>query len=223
MAEEATDRSLGQVTAGVILWLCRRRFTIGLAIFFTAWYGFQLFVADMIGIEAAEKWFYFTPSLGTGWIVAPFSHNMMDVGHLTRNVSTLLLAGLFIETYLKGHQYLAVFFGILGFSVLIPVVGLVLFVDGDWLVAGASGGVYGLWVFGAIYRVEVVQTWRTWIDVDDWSDLRYWIECVIVLFGFTLLILVPIFDVYSGGSANTISHISGMVFGGVLGSVLRTK
>ncbi|OYR49993.1 rhomboid family intramembrane serine protease [Halorubrum sp. Eb13] len=223
MVEATTHRPPGQAIAGFILWLERRKFTIELVLFLTAWYVFQLSVADAFGIEVAKKWFYFTPDLGIGWVTAPFSHDMRDAGHLIGNLFSLLLAGFLVEPHLKTRQYLLVFSGILAFSTLIPVVGLILLVNGEWLVAGASGGIYGLWVFASICRFDVVKKWRAWINVDEWDDLRYWFECAIVLFGFTLPIIVPIVDLYSGGSANSVSHISGMVFGGVLGLELRSK
>ncbi|WP_139835107.1 rhomboid family intramembrane serine protease [Halorubrum ezzemoulense] len=221
IAEAIADRSLSRVTVEIISWLERREYTIGLALFLTAWYLFQLFIVDMIGVEAAQKWFYFTPDLGTGWIAAPFSHNVQDIDHLLGNLTSLFLAGSLIEPHLKTRQYITVILISMAFSIIIPVIGLILLVDEEWLVAGASGGVYGLWVFASIYRFDVVQKWRVWISVDEWEDLRYWFECVIVLFGFTLPVVVPFVDLYSGGSANSISHISGMALGGVLGLKLK--
>ena len=209
--------TLGQITKTVKLWLRRRRCTIGLALFLSAWYGFQLFVASRVGVEVAKRWFYFTPNFGMGWITAPISHNMQDVGHLIRNISNLLLAGSFIEPHLKKYQYLSAFLGILTFSIFVSVIGAVLLVDEPWLVAGASGGVYGLWVLAAVYRFEVLRNWKRWISVDEWGDLRYWFECVMVFFGLALLIVVPVVDIYMGSSANTIAHISGMLFGAGLG------
>lgn len=223
MAEVITDSSLSQVIAGIISGLERRKFTIALALFLTAWYFVQLFIAHKIGFEAAQKWFYFTPDLGMGWIAAPFSHDMQDAGHLLGNLASLLLAGFLIEPYLKTRQYVTIFLMTLAFSITIPVIGLILFVDGEWLVAGASGGVYGLWVFASIYRFDVVLKWRVWISVNEWGDLSYWFECVIVLFGLALPIVVPFVDLYSGGSANSISHISGMLLGGVLGLKLKKE
>lgn len=201
-----------------------RRGTTGAIILFLAgWYGFQLIVADRIGVEDARKWFYFTPQIGTGWIFAPISHDMTDPGHLIRNTTNLLLAGSFIEPHLEEQDYLKSFFVISAFSILVPVIGSAIFVDGYWLVAGASGGVYGLWVFAASYRFEVVRNWREWSDMDEWSDLRYWIECLMILSGLALLIAVPLIDVLTGGTENAISHVSGMLFGLVLALEIRTE
>lgn len=220
-SEDPRESRVRRLYNAGVSWMRRRRVTGGIVLFLAGWYGVQLWIAGEIGVEDAEKWFYFTDEPWTGWVFAPISHDMERIGHLRRNVTNLILAGSFIEPHLETREYLKLFFGLSVFSILIPAVGSAMLVAGDWLVAGASGGIYGIWVFAAVYRFDVVRTWREWFDMDDWSDMRCLFECLMVLFGLALLVVVPVLDVTSGNGSNAVSHVAGMVFGAILGSSWR--
>lgn len=199
-------------------WMQRRKYTGALVLFLAAWYGFQRIVAGQIGVEAAEPWFYFMSEPATGWLFAPISHNMEDVGHLRRNLTGLLLGGSLVQTYFGPRKFLKLVTGLSVISVLVPAVINLALYDNGWLVAGASGGMYGLFAFVGVYRYPLVLDVREWPDMEEWGDLYTLAEIVGVGLALFLLVYVPVNDFYlSPGSGNPVGHLTGIVCGVLLG------
>lgn len=220
--DESGRDTFQTIISGTIVWASKRSLTGGIVLFLIAWYGLQQLVAGWIGVATAERWFYFTPDIGTGWIVAPLSHDMENIGHLTGNLSNFLVAGSFAEPHLSRKEYLGVFSGLLAFSILAPVIASFVVLEGDWLVAGTSGGIYGLWAFMAVYRFDVLRDERPWAVFETWNDVRIMAERILVIVGFTLLPLVALNDIILTDSAeNFVSHFAGISSGLFVGYRMR--
>jgi membrane associated rhomboid family serine protease len=194
-------------------WVKRRLYTIGLVVMLVLWYGVQLLVASQVGVESAVKWFYFTSKPGTGWLFSPISHNMDDPTHLLGNAVVLFIGGSVIEPHLSPRNYLSVFFTLSVVSTIVPAVGAIIFVDPPWLVAGASGGAYGLWVFASVYRSNLVLEARDVLQLNRSFEPRHSIELLMIVLGILLVILVPTTDVLSQNRTNIVAHVSGMLSG----------
>lgn len=160
-------------------WVGRRRLTLGLVCFFSVWYLAQLIVVSAFGTEAAVWLFYFAGEPSPGYLLAPLSHNMADVGHLRRNASVLLVAGALAEPYLKNRQYLALLLAVSLGSILIAN-ALSLAFGTPWALAGPSGGIYGLWAYIGVRNRSSV------LDPDDGME---WVEAA--LFGMVASIQSP--------------------------------
>lgn len=203
---------------GARRWAVKRRVTGALVLGLAGWYVVQRLAAAVFGLGVVEPWFYFTPDMATGWLFAPVSHDMKDVGHLRRNLGYLLLTGTFAEPYLSRRRFVAVFAGLIAVSVYVPAVANLAWTGGEWRVAGPSGGVYGLWVFMAVYRSEILRSFWDETLIDDWGDLPMAGELVMVVVGLSLIVIVPVHDLFfASGSVNAGSHFVGLVVGFLLG------
>lgn len=206
------------------IWLGRRVYTGLLVGVFAVWYAFQRIVAAEIGVVAAAPWFYFTPEPATGWLFAPLSHNMADIGHLLRNLTNLVLVGAFTEPHFDTRRYLKLLAVITGISIIIPVIGSAVLIDGFWLVAGPSGGIYGIWAFTSVFRVDVIRLYRDWMNFESVDDWRMFAEAVMAVFGLLLIVIVPVNDLlFSTGRQNVIAHLAGILSGLVLGELYRRR
>lgn len=216
--ESGQENLLNQMWGFVKDWVQRRRFTGLLILSLFGWYLLQRISAAMFGVSMVEPWFYFTPKPATGWFLAPISHNMLDISHLRSNLWTLLVAGAFAEPHLTKRKYLKVFLGISTLSIIIPAIANFALLSGNWLVAGPSGGIYGLWAFMAVYRISVIEPYWDADGFNNWDDLRLFGEAVFVLIGLALIVVVPVVDLFfSSNSANAITHLIGLLSGYVLG------
>jgi membrane associated rhomboid family serine protease len=189
-------------------WVARRRLTLGFVVFFVVWYLAQLYVLSAFGSPTAVWWFYFSSDPSMGYLLAPISHDMTRIGHLGSNVMFLLVFGGFAEPHLDRRRYvvllLGISFGSIGVAnVLSGLLGT------RWILAGPSGGVLGLWAYtSAIHRGTLWDSLRS-------GDSSQPTETVVVFFGLLSPVLVPCWEVYSTGTANT-SHAVGVLFGYVL-------
>lgn len=183
-------------------WFKRRSLTISLVVFFVAWYIAQLYVLSILGAEMAFWWFYFDGTLSPGYLLAPISHNVADIGHLKRNVAILLLVGGVTEPYVENGKYVALLlvisFGSIGIANLMS-----LLVGTQWVLAGASGGIFGLWAFIGVKNRSLVLSE---------TDLRELVEARIILAGLLTPLFIPIYDVYTTGLLN-MSHLVGILLG----------
>lgn len=136
-------------------WLKRRRLTVSLVVFFAVWQVAQLYVLSTFGTETAIWWFYFDGALSPGYLLASVSHNMADLGHLKRNVVLLLIVGGAAEPYLKESKHVALLLGLSFTSIGIANLVSIL-VRTQWVLAGASGGVFGLWAFIGVKNRSLV-------------------------------------------------------------------
>lgn len=186
-------------------WIERRRITLVLVGFFAAWYLAQLVVASACGTKTAVWWFYFAGNPSPGYVLAPVSHNIADIGHLQRNATMLLITGALAEPYLNRQQYAALLLGI-AFASIVVANALSLAVGTPWAPAGPSGGIYGLWAYIGIRNRSFI------LDSDGWKAS---VEAVFVLAGVLLLAFVPVFDVYTTGAVN-VSHVAGILLGYVV-------
>lgn len=189
-------------------WLGRPRLAAGFAAFLAAWYLGQHAVVAAFGREAAIHWFYFTTEPSPGVLLAPVSHNIDDPGHLRRNVVLLALARGVAEPHLQRRTYAALLFGLSFVSVVAANTLSVVF-GTMWVLAGASGGVYGLWAFIGVRNRGALR---------DIGGPREAVEPTLVLGGLLTVVFVPIFDVYTTGALNT-GHLAGIVLGCGLGLV----
>lgn len=183
-------------------WVGRRRLTFGLVGFFAAWYLAQLATVFTFGTDVAVWWFYFTGEPSPGYVLAPLSHNIADIGHLRRNAFVLILAGGIAEPYLKNRQYLALLLAV-SFASIVVANALSLVFGTPWTLAGPSGGIYGLWAYIGIRNRALVFDSSGWVE---------WVEATLVLVGALTLAFVPVFDTYTTGVGN-VSHIAGILLG----------
>lgn len=185
-----------------------RRITLSFVVFFVAWQVVQLYVVSMHGAETAIWWFYFDGPLSPGYLFAPISHNMADLGHLRRNVVILLVVGGVAEPYLEEFEYLALVLGISFASIAVADL-LSILAGTQWVLAGASGGIFGLWAyFGVKNRSLLFSS----------SELWGFVEEVITFSGVLTLLFVPVYDVYTSGVLN-VSHLVGILLGYVIAFV----
>lgn len=132
-------------------WISRRRVTFGLALFFTLWFGLELIVYTLFGLETAEHWFYwenywFFPSFDPGLILSPISHELDNIKHIIGNVLFLVFAGSVVETEVKEWE---MFLLVVGFAYVSAVIAnITAFIHGYWGIVGASGGIYSLLSYG---------------------------------------------------------------------------
>ena len=211
---------LGSVVKALRKWAVKRRYSGLLVLGLFGLYVIQLIAAGTLGVDVVEPWFYFTPEPATGWLVAPLSHDMADMGHLRTNLTNLLLVGAFAEPHLSTRKFLKLFAGISAFSVLLPAVVSLVMVSGDWLIAGPSGGIYGLWAFMTVYRVSILRSFWDGTLIEDWVDLRLMGEVVMVVVGLLLIVIVPVNDLFfSTDSVNVAVHLSGLFAGFFLGTL----
>lgn len=99
----------------VSTWICRRPWTLGLAVFFLTWYGLQLGVFHFVGENTARWWFYFEKppnAISPGMLFAPLSHDMYGLGHITSNVVLLLIVGGVAEPYIGRGRILVTVIGL---------------------------------------------------------------------------------------------------------------
>lgn len=183
-------------------WLKRRRLTVSLVVFFAVWQVAQLYVLSTFGTETAIWWFYFDGALSPGYLLASVSHNMADLGHLKRNVVLLLIVGGAAEPYLKESKHVALLLGLSFTSIGIANLVSIL-VRTQWVLAGASGGVFGLWAFIGVKNRSLVLSG---------SEHREMIEAGIIFSGVLTPLFVPIYDVYTTGILN-VSHLVGILLG----------
>jgi membrane associated rhomboid family serine protease len=183
-------------------WVKRRRLTIGFIAFFGAWYLLQLSVLSSVGTKAAAWWFYLDGPPSPGYLLAPLSHNMAEFGHLRRNAILLFIGGGLAEPYLAKRRYIALFLGLAGASLVTADV-LSLAFHTQWVLAGPSGGVYGLWAYIAVRNRSLV------LDADDWKEQ---IESILTFAGLLMLVAVPVLEKSTTGMIN-VSHAIGIELG----------
>lgn len=193
-------------------WLQRRRLTIALVAFFAGWYLLQLYVLSAFSSKAAIWWFYFTGDLSPGYFLAPISHDMANVGHLGANVALLLVFGCLAEPYLGRRRYVVFLLVVsLASIILSNVFSKVLGIQ-FWALAGASGGVVGLWAYISVSHRAIV------FDVRRSDSSSHPSEVLFVAIGLLTPILVPGWEVYSAGAMN-LSHAVGVLLGYVIALV----
>jgi membrane associated rhomboid family serine protease len=125
-----------------------------------------------------------------------------DTGHLRRNVTILLFAGSVVEPYLNTGRYAVLLLGMSMGSIAIANLLSAAF-GTQWVLAGASGGIFGLWAYlGMKNRAMIL----------DASGIRDSVEAVFVLSGLLTLLFVPVYDVYATGVLN-VSHAVGVLLG----------
>lgn len=186
-------------------WVGRRRLTLGLVGFFAVWYLAQLAVVSVFGTDVAVWLFYSVDWPSLGYLLAPLSHNMADVGHLRRNAGILLVVGGFAEPYLEKEKYAALLLAI-SFASIVIANALSLAFGTKGSLAGPSGGILGLWAYIGVRNRSLV-----YAAVDS-NRLSRAVEASIVAFGFLTPIIVPAWDLYSTGFLN-VSHAVGVLLG----------
>jgi membrane associated rhomboid family serine protease len=137
-------------------WLRRRRYTLGLASFFILWYLLQLTVAALTSTEVAKYWFYIEippQTISPGLVFAPISHDLQRITHLGANLLFLLVAGGLIEPYIGGRKVARIVLGIGYLSIYLA--NLSVTIHQKWMIAGASGGVLGLWAYAGFRSREL--------------------------------------------------------------------
>lgn len=191
-------------------WIKRRQTTIGLAAFFSVWYLFQLVIFSQLGEELAIWLFYFEQppdALSPGVIFAPISHDFSKLTHLGGNLIFLVVAGGLAEPTIGGRKLLAIVLGI-GY-VGTYLANATVFIHGLWMVAGASGGILGLWAYtGLLHRPQ----FREFTN-EKWGLSSEGIERIAAV---TILISVPIFTIYEifiQGRFHS-GHTIGIILGG---------
>lgn len=132
-------------------WARRRRWTLSLAIFFSAWYILQLSVFQVFGEGVARWWFYFEQppnSVSPGVLLAPLSHDMYTFTHIGANLVFLLIAGGLVEPYAGKEEVLISVIGLGYLGVYLANVTAV--VHKFWILAGASGGILALMAYAGL-------------------------------------------------------------------------
>lgn len=132
----------------VSVWLRRRQWTLGLAVFFVAWYALQLSVSQLFGEDVARWWFYFEQPpyvFSPGMVLAPLSHDLDTLRHIGANLLLLLFVGGLAEPYIGKDMILVhvIGLGYLGTFVANSTV----IIHHMWILAGASGGIFALWAY----------------------------------------------------------------------------
>lgn len=186
-------------------WVKRRRLTIGLVASFASWYLVQRYVLHAFGGETAIWWFYFDGALSPGYLLAPISHDMSDTGHLRRNVTILLMVGSVAEPGLERERYAA---ALIGMSIgSIAFANLLSMAFGTrWILAGASGGIFGLWAYLGMKNRRLIS------EVLNSDNRRRIGEAAVIALGVLTPIVVPTWDLYSTGTLN-VSHAVGVLLG----------
>jgi membrane associated rhomboid family serine protease len=132
-------------------WVRRRRWTLGLALFFVSWYILQLGVFQLFGEDFAQWLFYFelpVDEVSPGIVLAPISHDMVNLTHLCGNLVFLIIAGGLSEPYIGKTRILVLVFG-LGYLGLYIANATAVF-HHLWMIAGASGGILSLWAYAGL-------------------------------------------------------------------------
>lgn len=135
----------------MLAWIRRRRWTIGLAIFFGAWYALQLGVLQLFGDDIARWWFYFEQppnTISPGIVLAPISHDLNTLTHIGGNLFFLLIAGGLAEPYIGKDRILIHVIGIDSLGIFIA--NLTIVIHSMWIVAGASVGILSLWTYSGL-------------------------------------------------------------------------
>lgn len=173
----------------LVQWMHRRRWTIGVGIFFTTWYVLQLGVFMLFGEATARWWFYFEQSLipmSPGILLAPISHDMLTRTHLGANLLFLGIAGGLAEPYIGKNRLLFLVFGMgylsIFFANAIAIVypQLVHF----WILAGASGGVLALWGYAGLRLRNILAENLS-------NGLKWSRQSIETLTALTLLLSIP--------------------------------
>lgn len=197
-------------------WIFRRKYSLGLCIFFLLWYGFQLLVFHSYNQQTAD-WLFFMERppdhISPGLAFAPISHNFEGYQHISANVFLLFVIGGIIEPYLSNeHSYFT------EKTILVIVLGIgyfgtyyVNFYLEAWTYGGASGGIFALLIYGGIYLRGVIYNQLMWIMDSNVSmrrtdNLKELIPLIIPLLLLSIL-FVEITSVQNAG------HIVGFIFG----------
>ena len=147
--------------------LRRRRLTLGLAIFFIIWYSLQLSILSLFGEDVARWWFYFEHSsdvVSAGIVLAPLSHQLDSLTHITGNLVFLLIAGGVAEPHIGKKRVLILVIGLGYLSIYLA--NATAAVHRLWMLAGASGGILALWAYAGLrmrhHAAEYLSDGITW-------------------------------------------------------------
>lgn len=188
-------------------WVRNRPATVGLSLFFTAWFAFQLVVLTLYGVETAKCLFYtelppkWPPTLfGPGYLLAPISHEMSVYTHIISNIAFLLLVGGTLEPYVHRRKIPAVVIG--GGYVGMIVTMATAPIHGFWPIAGASTGIMILWGYTGL---------RMWGELDlpgTFGEKR--LERQVAVFVLLAVPAIPLYEVFIGGN---MAHVVGIILG----------
>jgi len=149
------------------MWFRRRRLTLGLAIFFIVWYSLQLSILHLFGEDVARWWFYFEHSadvVSAGIVLAPLSHELDSLTHITGNFGFLLIAGGVAEPHIGKKRILILVIGLGYLSIYLA--NATAAVHHLWMLAGASGGILALWAYAGLrmrhHATEYLSDGITW-------------------------------------------------------------
>lgn len=190
-------------------WVCRRPCTLGLAVFFLAWYLLQLGVFHLVGENVARWWFYLEPPPNTvspGILFAPLSHDFNNLTHIGSNVFLLLVVGGASEPYIGKDRIMVTVIGLGYLGTYLANCTIIL--HKIWIVAGASGGILALGAYTGLrlrhHSYENALAGLTW----SWQG----VETIVWL---SLLVGIPIFLIHQ--TVLIAQPHSGHVIGLILG------
>lgn len=201
------------------LWVRRRRWTLGLAVFFIGWYLLQLGVFQLYGEDVARWWFYFERPLSTGspgMVLAPLSHDMLRFAHLGANLLLLAVAGGLVEPYIGKNRVLLLVIGV-GYLGIYLANATALFHQ-RWMLAGASSGIFALWAYAGLQMRPLATEFDglAWSSVEKAGALALLIGIPVFLVHQTLLIDPP-------HGAHIIGLVLGCLYFGVEFYLSHTK